>query len=226
MSKCKTALDTQKVYSLFAFIFFSEKIAHFFRRFYEDPLFGGDFGDDDFRMMISFLSQLGTKETFIKYAREITTNPYTGKCDFFIKKPTASEESRNATKAYNIMQIHFALALRNPTLKQFWVNAFQGGIDNLLKEMKEKGPRYFFTHVKGDKTLEGAKGGLFYDAVMGYIKYIGQKGFSKLLQKAENLPPKMTGEELVREKLLDISSEEQFTREPTTKYKWSPQFHT
>ncbi|KAL1457083.1 hypothetical protein WDU94_001752 [Cyamophila willieti] len=173
------------------------------------------------KLMAAFLAQVGSKEKFVNYVKDLRVNPMTGGTEFFIRKPTASEETRNVTKAYRILQIHLALGLRTEHTKHIWLDAFGRGFNNLLTEMREKGPRLFFTQVEGDTTMIGAKGGIFWDGVIGYIKRLGAKGFSKLVDKVNALPKNITGLEMVERRLLDVSMEE---NEFTHKYKWFKRF--
>lgn len=151
------------------------------------------------------------------YLKEIATNPINGGDEFFIRKPTASEELRNQSKAYNIMQVHFALAFRNEDLRKTWMDAFAGGFDNLIKTLQEKGPKVFFAKVEGDETAKGAKGGVFWDAVIGYLKRLGKKGFAKLFKKATSLPGNITGTEMLEKKMLDISTSNEDLQAPDKK---------
>uniref|UniRef100_A0A8D8TRG9 Uncharacterized protein n=2 Tax=Cacopsylla melanoneura TaxID=428564 RepID=A0A8D8TRG9_9HEMI len=201
----------------------------FFKRFYGESIFDpGDEGELQMKLMAAFLSQVGSKEKFVNYVKDLRTNPITGGEEFFIRKPTASEEARNATKAYRILQIHLALGLRTKHTKFMWLDAFDRGFDNLLKEMREKGPRLFFTKVEGDTTMIGPKGGIFWDATIGYIKRLGEKGFSKLVDKINALPMNITGQEMVDQHMIDVSMEDnEFTRHTTVLYSptWTTQHH-
>lgn len=167
------------------------------------------------RFMNSFLANLGSKEKFLMYAHEMKTNPITGGEEFFIRQPTTSEEGRNASKAYNIMQVHFALAFRAEHTRKNWMDAFSGGFDKLLETLKKKGPKQFIVQVEGDNTVKGAKGGVFWDAVIGYLKRLGPKGFNKLFKRASNLPGNITGTEMIQKKMLDISTSNEELWPPT-----------
>lgn len=167
--------------------------------------------------METFLAKIGSKESFLTHVKELNTNPTTGGEEFFIRKPTASEEQRNQSKAYNIMQVHFALAFRNEETRKAWMDAFAGGFDNLIKTLQERGPKPYFTKVEGDQTVTGAKGGVFWDAVIGYLKRLGKKGFSKLFKKATSLPGNITGIEMLQQKMLDISTSNEELQAPDKK---------
>lgn len=169
-------------------------------------MFEGDRGEALYQFAIKYLTQIGS----VKHFEEVLLNkvrPKRGeRFDLRIRKPTESEEARNDTASYKTMQIYLAMSLGRPDIRAKWLSCIdRGGYDNLLKELEVQGPKPFIPEDK-DMEIKGARGGIFWEGVIGYLKFIGQEGFNLLLAKINAIPQGMQADEMVRQKLLDIEN--------------------
>lgn len=175
-----------------------------------------DVEEDSFiyhKALLDALHTMSNRQGFENFLRNLYCNvqgQYLGPEEFNrIDRPTASQEARDEVKpAYQMMLINLAKSLGEPTFKAKWMEANSKGFDNLLIQLEEKGPNHFINKDKDYKDLRAGKGGLFWDAIIKYIKHIGSKGFQLLVRKVEALPKTVTSDDILNKKLLDIDPAE------------------
>uniref|UniRef100_A0A8D8V8F8 Uncharacterized protein n=1 Tax=Cacopsylla melanoneura TaxID=428564 RepID=A0A8D8V8F8_9HEMI len=199
--------EMDKGYHIFLYEIQKQDKYKWFKRFDDDQFFEGDDGDSLFQFAVNYLRTLGTKEEFEKRVL-IKIRPKRGeKDDLRIRKPTSSEERRNDTESYRLMQVHLAMALGNKYLLDTWMDCInKGGYEHLLNELHRLGPKHFLRNDIPEIRIQGAVGGIFWTGLIEYLRYLGQEGFNLLLEKVKALPPNLDGQELLAKKYLDLQN--------------------
>lgn len=179
---------------------------YWFKRFEDDDFFEGEEGDRHFQFAQKYLAGLGGREQFEEFVRRC--QPKRGdKNDLRIRKPSQSEEARNQTNSYRLMQVHLALSLTDPEYRSRWFTCIdRGGYDNLLKEMEDKGPSHFLK-MNPENEIKGASGGIFWTGFIGYLRHLGKVGFDLLMDKINAIPENMDAQELLEKRWMEIAED-------------------
>lgn len=156
-----------------------------------------------------FLRTMGSKAGFENFLKSLYTDAngnYVGPENFnSIRRPSASQEAKNiSVPAYSVMNIVLAKSLGEKTYHERWMEATKKGFNNLIAEMEEKGPNHFINKDKDDPNFKAGKGALFWDGIIKYIKFIGEKGLTQLFEKVQALPKTVSSSDIVNKRLLDV----------------------
>lgn len=120
-----------------------------------------------------------------------------------IRQPTEEDIAKNKTSpAFNTMNLFLLKSLAETTHRTRWLEAAEQGYDFLIRQLEQKGPNHFINTDAEDENFTAGKGGIFWDAIVKYMKHIGSAGFKTLLDRIDNLPKQVTEEEITNKRLL------------------------